>query len=73
MKQYVKDSTGKFSGRCKSCGSGEFEFRSSFASPEEVVTVPTNKAMSFGDYYNQNAQSSMAIGSVKKEEPNKNQ
>ena len=55
LKQYVKDGTGKFSGRCKSCGSGEFEFRSTFATPEEGITVPAKQVMTFGDLYAQSA------------------
>lgn len=62
LKQYVKDSTGKFSGRCKSCGSGEFEFRSSFAGAGEEPTVEKKTVMTFSDLYSQNAKSSMSIG-----------
>jgi hypothetical protein len=45
LKQYVKGATEKFSGKCKSCGSQDFEFRSSFETsdpePEQLETFNT--------------------------------
>lgn len=39
LKQYTKDATMKFGGKCADCGSGNFEFKSSFEAPivEPVV------------------------------------
>jgi len=30
LKQYTKTATGKFTGKCKDCGSGEFTFQSTY-------------------------------------------
>jgi hypothetical protein len=39
LKQYTKGATEKFSGKCKSCGSDEFEFRSSIITENEKPVV----------------------------------
>lgn len=48
LKQYTKGTTEKFSGKCKSCGSDEFEFRSTFVPDGAPKPV---KASSFDDIY----------------------
>jgi hypothetical protein len=44
---YSKDATEQFSGHCKSCGSAEFEFRTSMGEPEKAQKVAPSRSASF--------------------------
>lgn len=64
LKQYAKEATHKFSGKCTSCGSADFEFQSSFTGKEEVQVV-ASEDVSAEALYARHSASSMNIGRSK--------
>lgn len=66
LKQYTKEATHKFSGKCASCGSTEFEFQSSMTGAEETETVTVKpEEVSAEAMYAKFSASSMNIGRTK--------
>lgn len=62
LKQYAKDSTMKFAGHCKDCGSDNFDFRSSVASKEEGSVADQGEYEKGTDYFTEKyGKSSMNI------------
>lgn len=63
LAQYTQGATAKFSGSCKKCGSGEFEFRSTIAgknTTEDFTTVEAGTPDALREKF---GKSSMSIGS----------
>lgn len=69
LKQYAKDATMKFSGKCGKCGSSEFEFKSSFepAATEETANAGAVK-VGFNDILKEVRQPKSQIGRGRSEE-----